>query len=86
MFPSTVTTAIGWLGTAFVIASYAQADVRTLRRLSMIASVALIVFNVTLGIWSNVVLEIALVAINVSRLTRRADVPPAVPDLADVIA
>ena len=67
-----LTVALGWLGTALVILSYAQSNVRTLRVLSMVASVVLVAFNAVLGIWSNVVLEIALVGINVARLRKRA--------------
>lgn len=63
-------TALGWLATALVIASYAQASVVRLRRLSLVASVLLIAFNAALGIWSNVALEVALVVINVERLRR----------------
>ncbi len=63
-------TALGWLATALVIASYAQANVVRLRRLSLVASVLLIAFNAVLGIWSNVALEVALVVINVERLRR----------------
>lgn len=63
-------TALGWLGTALVIASYAQPNVARLRRISLIASAVLIAFNAALGIWSNVALEVALVAINLERLRR----------------
>jgi len=83
---ATIALALGWLGTALVIASYAQSDVRTLRVVSMIASIVLIAFNVMLGIWSNVVLEIALVVINVARLSRRAAAPLVPADLVDARA
>lgn len=63
-------TALGWLGTALVIASYAQPNVARLRRISLIASAVLIAFNAALGIWSNVALEVALVVINLERLRR----------------
>jgi hypothetical protein len=39
----------------------------------LVASVVLITFNLLHGIWSNVVLEIALVLINIARLTRHRD-------------
>lgn len=68
-----LTLAVGWLGTALVILSYAQSNVRMLRIISMVASIVLVAFNVALGIWSNVALEIALVAINVARLRKRGD-------------
>jgi hypothetical protein len=81
-----ITPALGWLGTALVVGSYAQSDVRTLRVLSMFASIALVAFNVMLGIWSNVALEIALVTINVVRLARRTEVPPVAAELVDASA
>ena len=86
-------TALGWLATALVVASYAQASVVRLRRLSLIASVLLIVFNAALGIWSNVALEVALVLINLARLRNGEDTAPVksleaspatVPDFVDV--
>ena len=66
-------TALGWLGTALVIASYAQSSVSRLRRISLVASVVLIAFNAVLGIWSNVALEVALVVVNLARLRRTED-------------
>jgi len=81
-----ITPALGWLGTALVVGSYAQSDVRTLRVLSMFASIALVAFNVMLGIWSNVALEIALVTINVARLARRTEGPPVAAELVDASA
>jgi hypothetical protein len=74
-------TALGWLGTALVIASYAQPNVARLRRISLIASIVLIAFNALLGIWSNVALEVALVVINLARLWRdeaETDAPVAI--------
>jgi hypothetical protein len=63
-------TALGWLGTGLVALSYAQPNEMRLRRLSLLASVVLIVFNLALGIWSNVALEVALLGINGARLRR----------------
>ena len=86
-------TALGWLGTALVIASYAQPNVARLRRISLIASAVLIAFNAALGIWSNVALEVALVLINLARLKTDVspapmpsleETPAAVPDFAHV--
>jgi hypothetical protein len=79
-----LTVALGWLGTVLVIASYAQSNLWRLRVISMVASVALVIFNVALGIWSNVVLELALVGINVVRLVRRPAVDPAPGPLAEL--
>ncbi|WP_332664266.1 hypothetical protein [Aeromicrobium sp.] len=75
-------TALGWLGTALVIASYAQPNVARLRRISLIASAVLIAFNAALGIWSNVALEVALVVINLERLRR--DQTEAARDMPDL--
>ena len=76
-------TVLGWLATALVIASYAQASVARLRRLNLVASVLLIVFNTTLGIWSNVALEVALVVINLVRLLTSRDDEAATPSELD---
>lgn len=65
-----ITTALGWLGTLLVLASYAQPNVGRLRQVSLLASVVLIAFNLSLGIWSNIVLEVALVGINLGQLLR----------------
>lgn len=65
-----ITTALGWLGTALVLASYAQPNVARLRQVSLLASVVLIAFNLSLGIWSNIALEVALVGINLEQLRR----------------
>lgn len=82
-----LTVTLGWMGTALVILSYAQTNVRRLRTVSMVASTVLVVFNLTLGIWSNVVLEVALVGINVTRLRRPAvATSTTVPDLVDAPA
>ena len=62
---------LGWLGTALVIVAYAQPDARRLRVVSLAASVVLIGFNLALGIWSNVALEVVLVAVNLVRLRSR---------------
>lgn len=69
----TTTAIVGWAGTLLVIASYAQPTVRRLRRMSVAASLVLITFNLLLGIWSNVVLEVALVLINIARLSSAAE-------------
>lgn len=57
-------TALGWLGTALVLASYTQTNLPRLRRLSLTASVVLIVFKSALGGWSDVALEVTLVGVN----------------------
>jgi hypothetical protein len=81
-------TALGWLGTGLVLASYTQTSLRRLRRLSLTASLVLIVFNAALGIWSNVALEVALVGVNLHLLRReRTSASPAsARDLVEVAA
>jgi len=74
-------TALGWLGTVLVLTSYTTTDLRRLRRLSLTASLVLIVFNSALGVWSNVALEIALVGINLHHLLRERPEVPAEPTL-----
>jgi hypothetical protein len=61
---------VGWLGALLVVASYAQRDTVRLRQVSLLASVALLSFNLVLGIWPNVALELALVVVNVRRLVQ----------------
>jgi hypothetical protein len=68
------------LGTALVLASYTQKSLPRLRRLSLTASVVLIVFNAALGVWSNVALEVALVGVNLHLLRRGRSVPVAAAD------
>jgi hypothetical protein len=82
MNPPDLTIAVGWLGTALVVFSYAQSNVRMLRVISMVASVVLVAFNAALGIWSNVALEVALVAINVARLRTREPAPERSPEMS----
>jgi hypothetical protein len=77
-------TALGWLGTALVIVSYAQPDVARLRMVSLVASVVLVAFNAALGVWSNVALEVALVVINLMRL-RTGEVAPVTVAAVDVL-
>ena len=63
-----MTAALGWIGTALVLASYAQSNVVRLRTVSLFASAILVSFNVLIEVWSNVALEIALVAVNLARM------------------
>jgi hypothetical protein len=59
---------VGWLGAALVLASYAQSNTVRLRQINLLASVAMLSFNVVLGIWPNVALELALAVVNIRRL------------------
>ena len=61
-------TLLGWIGALLALAAYAQTGVARLRQVALLSSVALLTFALLLGIWSNVVLESALVIVNARRL------------------
>lgn len=61
-------TMLGWIGALLALVAYAQTGAVRLRQVALASSVALLTFAVLLGIWSNVVLELALGAVNVRRL------------------
>jgi hypothetical protein len=63
-------TLLGWLGAMLALAAYAQTRAARFRQIALLSSVALLTFNVLLGIWSNVVLESALGIVNVGRLVQ----------------
>ncbi len=73
-----VITALGWLGALLALAAYAQTGTARFRQIALLSSVALLTFNVLLGIWSNVALEATLGAVNVVRLVqlRSRPTPP----------
>ena len=70
---------VGWLGAALVLVSYAQRNTIRLRQISLLAGAALLSFNLILGVWPNVALELALAVVNLRRLIqlRRPTTPPA---------
>ena len=70
---------VGWLGAALVLVSYAQHNTIRLRQISLLAGAALLSFNLILGVWPNVALELALAVVNLRRLIqlRRPTTPPA---------
>ena len=70
---------VGWLGAALVLVSYAQHNTIRLRQISLLAGAALVSFNLILGVWPNVALELALAVVNVRRLIqlRRPTARPA---------
>lgn len=63
-------TLLGWIGAAFALLAYAQTRLTRFRQIALLSSIALLTFNVLLGIWSNVVLELALGIVNVRRLVQ----------------
>lgn len=72
-----MTAALGWLGSALVIASLTQRDVRRLRQLNLAAAVVLGVFNIAVGIASMIALNVVLAAINAYHLRPRRPSRPA---------
>jgi hypothetical protein len=65
-----MTTAIGWIGAALVVVTYAQKNMRQLRYISLLASTAMLIYGLALRIWPNVTLELILSAINIRRLVQ----------------
>ncbi len=63
-------TLLGWTGAGLALLAYAQTGAARLRQIALLSSVALLTFNVVLGIWSNVALESALGAVNLRRLVQ----------------
>jgi Bacterial inner membrane protein len=63
-------TALGWVGALFALLAYAQTGVARFRQIALLSSIALLTFNVLLGIWSNVVLESTLAIVNIRRLVQ----------------
>ena len=61
-------TLLGWVGALLALAAYSQTKAARFRQIALLSSVALLTFNVLLGIWSNVALESALGIVNVARL------------------
>jgi Bacterial inner membrane protein len=65
-----VVTLLGWIGALFALLAYAQTRVTRFRQIALLSSIALLTFNVLLGIWSNVALELALAIVNLRRLVQ----------------
>lgn len=64
--------AIGWIGSAFCVASIVQRDQARFRALNLIACVVLIAFNVANAAWSGVLLNAVVAIINIRQLCRLA--------------
>ena len=73
-------TLLGWLGALLALVAYSQTRAARFRQIALLSSVALLTFNVLLGIWSNVVLESALGIVNVGRLVQLRRTRPCSPD------
>jgi hypothetical protein len=66
---------LGWLGSSLVVTSLIQRDIYRLRQVNLAASVALFFFNLALGIWSMIALNIVLAAINGYHLLAGGSMP-----------
>ena len=56
--------ALGWFGSALLIYSLLQARILRLRILNTVACLILIVFNLMIGVWPMVAMNVVLAAIN----------------------
>lgn len=61
---------VGWVGSAILITSLLQSRLLRLRQLNLVASALLVTYNLLLGVWPMVAMNVAIVAINVWHLTR----------------
>jgi hypothetical protein len=75
----TMITTIGWVGATLVLLSYAQTNTARLRQINLLASVAMLTFNIAMRIWPSVVLELLLGVVNARRLLQLRSRPVAAP-------
>ena len=61
---------LGWAGSALLVVSILQNDILRLRVLNLIASVALVAYNLALAVWPGVGLNLVVGIINVVYITR----------------
>jgi cytoskeletal protein RodZ len=69
---------LGWLGSALIVASLAQDRPVPFRLLNLVSAVVLLVFNLAIGLWSMVALNVVIIAVNSWQLRaiyRRAFAP-----------
>ncbi|MDV3222074.1 YgjV family protein [Intrasporangium sp.] len=62
--------AVGWIGSAVLVWSLLQSQLRRLRVINLIGSVVLAGYNFAIGVWPMVGLNVVLAAINVGHLVR----------------
>jgi hypothetical protein len=65
-----LTQLLGWFGTGLVIVSLSVSDARLFRRVNLAAAVVLLVFNLALGLWSMVAMNLVIAGIDVHHLAR----------------
>jgi hypothetical protein len=78
---------VGWVGSAILITSLLQSRLLRLRQLNLVASLLLVTYNLILGVWPMVAMNLAIVAINVGHLARllRTRHDPASYDVVEVV-
>ncbi len=61
---------VGWAGSAILITSLLQSRLLRLRQLNLVASLLLVAYNLIVGVWPMVAMNVAIVGINVWHLAR----------------
>lgn len=69
---SVVLEVIGWVGSAILVVSLLQTNLRRLRLINLIGCVILVAFNAALGVWPMVGLNVVLAVINLYYLIQFA--------------
>lgn len=62
--------AVGWVGSIVLVVSLLQSRLLRLRQLNLVASVLLITYNLLIGVWPMVAMNIAIAVINIGHLVR----------------
>jgi hypothetical protein len=69
--------ALGWFGSALIVASLMSRRPAPFRVLNLVSAVVLLAFNLAIDLWSMVVLNVAILAVNawhLGKLVRRTPV------------
>lgn len=61
---------VGWIGSALLVASLLQTDIRRLRWLNLTGCVVSGLYNLVIPVWPSVGLNVALAGINLVQLRR----------------
>jgi hypothetical protein len=69
--------ALGWSGSALIVASLTLRRPGPFRAVNRASAVVLLAFNLAIGLWSMVVLNVAILAVNAWHLGRLVRRPPA---------
>jgi hypothetical protein len=69
--------ALGWSGSALIVASLTLRRPGPFRAVNLASAVVLLAFNLAIGLWSMVVLNVAILAVNAWHLGRLVRRPPA---------